>query len=88
MDLRSSVRHYLQSVDPGLASLPVMAKAFASGEGLAHLLAKVGIAKAGDSQRVLLRFTCGFSQADDMFDFVLVGKGKDRADHKLIGKRC
>ncbi|GAB1316540.1 hypothetical protein MFIFM68171_06750 [Madurella fahalii] len=84
-DLRSSVRHYVQSIDPDFASLPVVAKAFASGEGLAHLIAKAGIAKAGDSQRVLSRFTCGFSQADDMFDFVLVGKGKDRADHKLIG---
>jgi hypothetical protein len=65
-----------------------MAKAFASGEGLAYLLTKVGIARPKESQQFLSRFTCGFSQADDMFDFVLVGKGKDRADHKVMGWFC
>jgi hypothetical protein len=63
-----------------------MARAFASGEGLATLLAKAGIATPGDSQHVLSQFICGFSQADDLFDFVLVGKGKDRADNKLMGQ--
>lgn len=79
------MRQYLKSVDPDLAALPVMAKAFASGEGLAHLMSKVGIVKPKEAQQFLLRFTCGFSQADDMFDFVLVGKGKDRADDKVMG---
>lgn len=63
-----------------------MVKAFASGEGLAYLLSKAGIASQAQSQDVVSRFTRGFSQADDMFDFVLVGKGKDRADHKLMGE--
>lgn len=84
IDLRAAVRHYLQSIDGGLAGLPIMVKAFASGEGLAYLLSKAGIAAQGQSQEVVSRFTRGFSQADDMFDFVLVGKGKDRADHKLM----
>lgn len=82
------MRQYLQSTGTSLAALPIVAKAFASGEGLAHVLTKAGIAKQADSHHVLSRFTCGFSQADDMFDFVLVGKGKDRADHKVIGKSC
>ena len=43
------------------------------------------MAKPGDSQQVVSRFTTGFSQVDDMFDFVLVGKGKDRADYKVAG---
>jgi hypothetical protein len=84
VDLKGAVQHYLKSVDAGLAGLPIVAKAFASGEGLATLLVKAGVATRGDSHQVLSRFTRGFSQAD-MFDFVLVGKGKDRADHKLMG---
>jgi hypothetical protein len=84
VDLKGAVQHYLKSVDSGLAGLPIVAKAFASGEGLATLLVKAGVATRGDSHQVLSRFTRGFSQAD-MFDFVLVGKGKDRADHKLMG---
>jgi hypothetical protein len=67
-----------------LAGLPIVAKAFASGEGLATLLVKAGITTRGDSHQVLSRFTWGFSQAD-MVDFVLVARGKDRADHKLMG---
>ncbi|KAK0643759.1 hypothetical protein B0T16DRAFT_459868 [Cercophora newfieldiana] len=84
IDLRAAVRQHLQSIGGGLSGLPIMVKAFASGEGLAYLLSKAGIASQGQSQEVVSRFTRGFSQADDMFDFVLVGKGKDRADHKLM----
>lgn len=85
VDLRAAVRQHLQSIDGALAGLPIVVKAFASGDGLAYILSKAGIIKQGDAQDVVSRFTRGFSQADDMFDFVLVGKGKDRADHKLMG---
>jgi len=88
VNLKTAVQQYLKSVDPRQAGLPIMARAFASGDGLTTLLVKAGIAKPGESQQVLSRFTCGFSQADDMFDFVLVGKGKDRADVKLTGQFC
>ena len=80
------MRQHLQSIDGALAGLPVVVKAFASGEGLAYILSKAGIIKQGEAQDVVSRFTRGFSQADDLFDFVLVGKGKDRADHKLMGE--
>lgn len=86
VDLQTAVQSYLKLVDPGLATLSVVTKAFASGEGLATLLAKAGMAAPGDSPHVVSRFTRGFSQASDMGDFVLVGKGKDRADHKLMGE--
>lgn len=86
VDLRAAVRQHLQTLGGGLAGLPIMVKAFASGDGLAYLLSKAGIVSQAQSQDVVSRFTRGFSQADDMFDFVLVGKGKDRADHKLMGK--
>ena len=81
-----AVQHYLRSIDSALAGLPVSAKAFASGQGLATLLMKAGFARGReDALQVVSRFTSGFSQSDDMFDFVLVGKGKDRADYKLMG---
>jgi hypothetical protein len=81
--LSIAVQEYLQSLDPPVVNVPVMGRAFASGEGLVTLFAKSGMAKPGDSQQVVSRFTTGFSQVDDMFDFVLVGKGKDRADYKV-----
>ncbi|KAK4247322.1 hypothetical protein C7999DRAFT_14664 [Corynascus novoguineensis] len=84
-DLKVATQKYLKSVDSRLAELPIMARAFASGEGLANLVTKAGVATPNESQQFVSRFTCGFTQADDMFDFVLVGKGKDRADHKLMG---
>lgn len=62
-----------------------MVKAFAYGEGLANLFIKARIATRDSTQYVVSRFTSGFSQGDELFDFVLVGKGKDRADHKLMG---
>ncbi len=81
-----AVQHYLKSIDSALAGLPVLAKVFASGQGLATLLMKAGFARGReDALQVVSRFTSGFSQTDDMFDFVLVGKGKDRADYKLMG---
>lgn len=79
------MQDYLKTVDSDIAALPIVARAFASGDGLATALTKAGVTGSGDAQRVVFRFTSGFSQANDMFDFVLVGKGKDRADHKLMG---
>lgn len=83
MDLKAKVQEYLQSVEPDLGHLPVIIKAFANGDGLARLLVRAGIIK---NDTGLSLFTSGFSQADDLFDFVLVGKGKDRADQKITGE--
>jgi hypothetical protein len=44
VDLRATVQQYVKSVDARLGSVPIMARAFASGDGLATLLAKAGIA--------------------------------------------
>ncbi|KAL2134833.1 hypothetical protein VTI74DRAFT_10729 [Chaetomium olivicolor] len=86
VDLHAAVQGYLKSTDPRLAALPVVTKAFASGEGLATLLVKAGMSTTGDAPRAVSRFTRGFSQAGDTGEFVLLGKGKDRADHKLMGE--
>lgn len=70
-------------MNSGLANLPIHVKAFANAEGLAHLLVRMGIAR---ETRVLSEFAKEFSQAWDMADFVLLGRGKDIADKKINGK--
>lgn len=93
------MKHHLRSVDESLVGLPVVAKVFASGDGLTHLLEKSAFARPGKSLEVVSLFARGFSQADDLFDFVLLGtpssigqagklRGYDepRVDHKLMGK--
>ena len=69
-----------------------MTKAFSSREGresLATLLVQSGIAGSReDAQMGLSKFAGGFSQAKDMYDFVLVGEDKDRVNSKLMGLYC
>ncbi|KAF7549187.1 hypothetical protein G7046_g8427 [Stylonectria norvegica] len=83
--IRGAVREYLQSLKSEYADMTIIVKAFASGDGLAYALGKAGVFAVNNSQYALSRFTSGFSQVEDLFDFILVRKGKDRADHKLIG---
>lgn len=82
MDLKTAVQGCLQSIDQELGKLPILVKAFASGEGLSQTLMRAGLVK--DAQYLPL-FTSGFSQADEHLDFVLVGKGKERVDTKVNG---
>ncbi len=87
--LEPTVHQYLQSVEPIVACSPIMTKAFASHEGLeglATLLVRLGISRSReDAHNGLSKFACGFSQAKDMYDFVLVGEDKDRVNSKLMG---
>ncbi|RYP42111.1 hypothetical protein DL767_000476 [Monosporascus sp. MG133] len=80
--LGSAVRKWWKAENPSLGDIPVVVKAFANGDGLAQLLMRAGMVKRDNA---LASFASSFSQADEMFDFVLVGKGKDRADHKITG---
>ncbi|RYP82292.1 hypothetical protein DL770_005630 [Monosporascus sp. CRB-9-2] len=80
--LRSAVKKWWKAENPSLGDIPVVVKAFANGDGLAQLLLRAGMVKRDNA---LASFASSFSQADEMFDFVLVGKGKDRADHKITG---
>lgn len=59
-----------------------MIKAFASADGLSQLLVRH---KVISSPIALWEFAKGFSQSSQLFDFVLVGTGKDRADKKIEG---
>ncbi len=72
-----------------MANLPIWIKAFASDEGLeglATLLVQLRIAGGReDLQTGLSKFAGGFSQAKDMFDFVLVGEDNTLVNSKLMG---
>jgi hypothetical protein len=83
LDLRVSIKAYLEQTMPGLSGLPIIVKAFANADGLSQVLVKSGIIKSPD---MLWDFVKWFSQACETFDFVLVGSGKDRADEKIKGK--
>ena len=83
LDLKAAVQEYLLKLNPDFGNLPIIVRAYAS-EGLGYFLQKAGLFKT-DS---LSAFTRAFSQADDLFDHVSIGKGKDRADHKIMGKLC
>ena len=63
--------------------LDILVKAFANLEGLAIALVRDGRLKDVGQLRA---FVTGFSSRLAFFDFVDVGVGKERADHKIRGK--
>ena len=65
--------------------LDILVKAFANLEGLAIALVRDGRLKDVSQLRA---FVTGFSSRRAFFDFVDVGAGKERADHKIRGKGC
>lgn len=83
IDLQSNIRDYLKKVEPTLANLPTVVKAFANADGMSRFLLSAGLVQ---SPIALAEFAKGFSQAFATSDFVLVGHGKDRADKKIKGK--
>ncbi|EFX05878.1 ccch zinc finger DNA-binding protein [Grosmannia clavigera kw1407] len=83
-DLREAVRqHLLMMYGEQAAGLPVIAKAFASGHGRINVLERTTGMKRYDAQKTFLNFMAGFSQTEELFDFVVVDRGKERADRKL-----
>lgn len=83
-DLKCAIQEYFVKDWPHLVKLPLMVKAYANIDGLSTALRRAGMLEAADR---LPLFALGFSQADSLFDFVAVGNGKERADHKIRGKR-
>jgi hypothetical protein len=63
--------------------LDILVKAFANLEGLAIALVRDGRLKDVSQLRA---FATGFSSRRAFFDFVDVGAGKERADHKIRGR--
>ena len=60
-----------------------MVRVYAHFSGLADYLFRIG---SIESTADFFAFAGGFTQHQPLFDFVDVGSGKERADHKLRGK--
>jgi hypothetical protein len=60
----------------------VICRIYANVLGLGDILARAG---AVEDAYVFEAFVRGFTRAKDMFDFIDVGSGNDRADEKIIG---
>lgn len=61
----------------------ILVKAYANMNGLSSFLHTMGILKDKEQFRA---FAAGFSCGQPLFEFVDVGPGKERADHKIRGK--
>ncbi|KAI9716336.1 MAG: hypothetical protein M1812_005401 [Candelaria pacifica] len=79
--LWTDVLSYVQLNLPDLPSdINIVARIYANTKGLAETCARAGIVSNGST---LEDFTRGFTRSKQLFDFVDVGHGKDRADDKL-----
>ena len=59
-----------------------MVRVYVNSAGLAQTLVRSNYIKAAAD---FSSFGCGFTQCRPLFDFVDVGGGKERADHKIRG---
>lgn len=84
-DLKNAVWQHLTTLDSSLDEIPIVVRAYGSALDLGSLLVKSNATKLKKAEQHLSGFARGFSQGDEMFDFVLVEKDKYRADYKLIG---
>jgi len=82
-ELLARAREYLRGIMNDSEKLDILVKAFANLEGLAFALVRDGRLKDAGQLRA---FVTGFSSRLAFFDFVDVGVGKERADHKIRGK--
>ncbi|KAK7403758.1 hypothetical protein QQX98_010450 [Neonectria punicea] len=83
LDLRVAVREYIKKAKPDLVGVPIVVKVFASGHRLAESLTKARAFRVDNAKNGVFRFVAGFSEADDQFDFVLVGLENDKGNHKI-----
>ena len=84
-NLWTAVREYVhQNVNlEGIVSeFKVVARVYANKRGLADVCTRAGIIP---SPQILEDFARGFTGNKQLFDFVDVGSGKDRADEKISG---
>ncbi|OCL02108.1 hypothetical protein AOQ84DRAFT_424365, partial [Glonium stellatum] len=79
-ELLARTREYLRGIVNDSEKLDILVKAFANLEGLAMALVRDGRLKDAGQLRA---FVTGFSSRLAFFDFVDVGVGKERADHKI-----
>ena len=81
--LWSSVRDYIHETVPDInPDYKIVARVYANQKGLANACYQAGIT---DSHYILEEFARGFTGSKQLFDFIDVGSGKDRADEKISG---
>ncbi|KAJ9660725.1 hypothetical protein H2201_006804 [Coniosporium apollinis] len=79
--LHTEVSEYIQSIESGLPSdVKIVTRIYATIKGLAETCIRAGIV---DKISAVEEFVRGFTRGKNLFDFVDVGPGKDRADDKL-----
>lgn len=81
--LQSEIRNHILDVYEGSAgSWSIMVHIYANLEGLSRKLASVGILKSPQELHIFAR---AFTLHQPLFNFIDVGSGKERADHKIKG---
>lgn len=82
--LWAAVRDYVHKHITGLASdFKIMTRIYANLKGLGDVCHRTGIL---EKPSLIEDFARGFTGSKQLFDFVDVGSGKDRADDKISGK--
>jgi len=77
------VRDYVNQRDPDLPSdIRIVTRIYANLKGLADVCCKAGLV---EKPSVVDDFARGFTGSKQLFDYIDVGSGKDRADDKLTG---
>lgn len=84
--LGSSIRDYVHQIIPDLPSdYKIVTRVYANVKGLGDVCNRSGIL---DRPSLMEDFARGFTGSKQLFDFVDVGAGKDRADDKISGESC
>ncbi|KAJ9130108.1 hypothetical protein NKR23_g12349 [Pleurostoma richardsiae] len=81
-DVLKAIRQYVSGLSTEWRDIDVVVRAFANVNGLGAALARGGRVRDASQLRELVG---GFNSRQALFDFVDVGAGKERADHKLRG---
>lgn len=77
------VRDYITRKDPELPSdVRVVTRIYANSKGLGEVCYKAGLV---EKPSMVDEFARGFTGSKQLFDYIDVGSGKDRADDKLTG---
>ena len=83
--LWNAVREYITTKVPEISSPKITTRVYANVRGLSEALYKSGII---ERPSIFEEFARGFTGSKQLFDFIDVGMGKDRADDKLGGMRA
>lgn len=82
--LAKSIKGYIALLDTSAGQWSIVVRVYAHFSGLADYLSRSGFI---DSAANFVAFAGGFTQHQPLFDFVDVGSGKERADHKIKGRK-